>query len=138
MSQNVTSFFTESDLERVRGAVAAVERKTRGEIVPFVAERSDPYVETLWQAGALGGILALLLWPIFRIRLDYWSVMGIFEPFAVPLVVGAICGLMTALLPWLRRTLAGRRMFCSRASGVRRPLAGRRTPEVLKSLEGRT
>jgi len=41
--------FSESDLQRIKDTVARVEKKTSGEIVPFVASSSDDY---LWTHGA--------------------------------------------------------------------------------------
>ncbi len=46
----VASSFTEDDRRAVREAVAAAERRTVGEILPVVVERSDPHPGADWLA----------------------------------------------------------------------------------------
>lgn len=51
--------------ERVRAAIAAAERRTVGEIVPVVVERSDPHPGAAWLVAALHMLLgSLLLMPV--------------------------------------------------------------------------
>jgi len=60
-----TGVLGEEDLRALHEALAAAERKTRGEILPVVLERSDPHPEACWLAGiavALIGSLGLALW----------------------------------------------------------------------------
>lgn len=57
----VEQVLSEGDLARVRRAVEEAERRTAGEIVPYLVDASDDYGGALWQGaalGALGGCLA--------------------------------------------------------------------------------
>jgi len=56
---------SEADLTALREAVAAVERRTVGEVLPVVLERSDPHPGALWLAAFLSslvGTAALVPW----------------------------------------------------------------------------
>ena len=50
--------FSESDRKRIEEAVAAAERRTAGEIVPFVVARSDRYEVAMWRGAALVSLVA--------------------------------------------------------------------------------
>lgn len=61
---HVARLFKESDLEAVKRAVHEAEKRTSGEIVPFVVGASDDYPEAAWRGatfGALAGALAAAL-----------------------------------------------------------------------------
>ena len=68
---NIKKFFTENDLAEIKNAVKEAELKTSGEIVPFVAEYSDVYAETVWQFGFMvfvfNTLFFTLLTPHFSI-----------------------------------------------------------------------
>jgi len=68
---NIKKFFTENDLAEIENAVKDAELKTSGEIVPFVAEYSDVYAETVWQFGFMvfvfNTLFFTLLTPHFSI-----------------------------------------------------------------------
>lgn len=58
-----------TDTEAVRAAVAAAERRTVGEILPVVVERSDPHPGAEWLAALtflLAGSSLLIAWLPFR------------------------------------------------------------------------
>lgn len=51
--------FSDQDLQRIRAAVQAAERKTRGEIVPMVVPASARYREAAFRTGLILGLLTL-------------------------------------------------------------------------------
>ncbi len=99
--------FSPSDLERISQAVKGAERKTSGEIVPYVVDESDRYEEAAWRGGALLGAVALVCIAILHLTSEYWHGLG---PAEIGMVtIGAIgLGVMiTHRLPFLKRLLAG-------------------------------
>lgn len=101
----VEQVLREDDLARVRRAVEEAERRTAGEIVPYVVDASDDYDGALWQGaalGALGGCLAAFafhfLWGFWGGSLLLWSLL--------PTAGGAALGLSAVVLtPSSRRWL---------------------------------
>ncbi len=99
------------DLEAIQAAVAEAEKRTSGEIVPYVVPASDAYANALWKGAVLGALagplLALALrrlWDLWGTHLDLWII--------VPAAAGAAAGfLLTALLPPVKRWLAGDEML---------------------------
>ena len=65
--------FTEADHKIVEEAVVAAEKKTAGEIVPYIIKRSGQYRETAWKAAVQFGLVAVVL--IFSMSMFYagWS-----------------------------------------------------------------
>ena len=55
---NVERIFDEAARRRVAEAVARAERLSRGQIVPVVVEKSDPYPEARFRGALLGAVLA--------------------------------------------------------------------------------
>jgi putative membrane protein len=98
--------FSAAEMEAIRGAVAAAERGTSGEIVPYVVRASDDYAEAAWKGAALGALgAALAAWAIHR-GLDLWGASR-FLWMVVPPAAGAALGYLAAHLAPLRRLLAG-------------------------------
>jgi len=103
----VARFFSGSDLEAIRQAVGEAERRTSGEIVPFVVGASDDYPEASWRAASLGALLAALAAALVHELGGLWG--GWFAVWvAVPPLVGAAAGYLAAtVLPPVRRALLG-------------------------------
>ena len=53
---DLEKFFSPADLDAVRTAVGEAERRTSGEIVPYVVPASDAYLNALWKGAALGAV----------------------------------------------------------------------------------
>ena len=88
---------TESDQEQVHGALRAAERRTVGEIVPVVVERSDHHPGASW----LAALTLLLLGSALLMGLLPWG-----QPLPLLLCqfgLGALGWGMAALLPPVRR-----------------------------------
>jgi putative membrane protein len=87
----------EEDMQKLHEALVAAERRTSGEILPVVLERSDPHPEACWLAAlcaALGGSLALAPWLP-------WSEPGLFV--LCQLGLGALGYAGARLVPDVRR-----------------------------------
>jgi putative membrane protein len=94
----VVGAFDDSDRAAVREAVAAAERKTVGEILPVVVERSDPHPAGEWLAALsfalVGSVLLATLLP--------WNHPPLV--LASQLLMGAAGFGLARLLPDLKRT----------------------------------
>jgi putative membrane protein len=107
-------FFSQADLAAIQAAVREAEARTSGEIVPFVAGRSDDYQNALWKGAALGALLG----PMAALALHRWSTiwgipMGIW--IALPAPLGGAAGYLLALLHPVRRWMAGEPALDARA-----------------------
>lgn len=119
---------SDAEMAAVRAAVAEAEKRTSGEIVPYVVPASDAYPNALWKGatlGALAGPLLALALHFRLVRVD--TEMGI--PFGVdrlwelwgthlelwitaPAAAGAAIGfLLAAFVPPIKRWLAGDEML---------------------------
>ena len=58
--------FSEQDLTEIENAVKEAELKTSGEIVPFIADQSDCYEETVWQFGFAAFVFNMLIFIILK------------------------------------------------------------------------
>ena len=106
-------FFTQADLDAIRAAVSEAEKRTSGEIVPYVVDQSDEYASAAWKGAALGAILAPLValaihrWSsIWGIPVDWWI--------ALPAPVGGALGYLLSLLPPVRRWMVGEEILEAR------------------------
>ncbi|HEX5759718.1 MAG TPA: hypothetical protein VF121_11025 [Thermoanaerobaculia bacterium] len=99
--------FSAADREAIRAAVEEAERRTAGEIVPYVVAASDEYPNAAWRGAALGAMtLPLLAWAAHGV-LGLWGGQ-LFVWMVLPAAGGAALGWLLALLPAVRRALIGR------------------------------
>jgi putative membrane protein len=116
MPDTPDALFSQSDRKRISAAIAEAEKATSGEIVPYVVPQSDRYREAVWRAAAVGGGLTLLLMGLTQSSLEFWPPIGPLGLSVVPLAVGAICALLAAFIPGLRKLLTGRQTLDYRVS----------------------
>jgi putative membrane protein len=99
-------FFSQADREAIRAAVQEAERRTSGEIVPYVVERSDVYENALWKGAALGALLGPMVALALYRWSDIWGVpMGVW--IALPAPLGGAIGYLLSLLHPVRRWMVG-------------------------------
>ncbi len=99
--------FSDSEMTAIRAAVEEAEKRSSGEIVPYVVPASDAYPNALWKGAAFGALagpllaLALLrFWDLWGTHLELWI--------ALPAAAGAAIGLLlAAFVPPVKRQLAG-------------------------------
>ena len=95
------TLFSEDDLRKIREAVQAAERRTRGEIVPMVVPRSARYREASHRGGLLAALLAL---TVLLTAEAAWGARAIteFHPAAILLAVVAayVIGHSVGSRPW--------------------------------------
>lgn len=111
---SVETFFSDEVRARVTEAVRRAEALSRGEIVPVVVERSDPYPEVRTRGGLL--VAALATGVVLALRLP----LGLSELVLVQALAGA-AGALLSLWDPLERLLAGGRAMdeAVRARAVR-------------------
>src|SRR6476619_4210216 len=97
--------FTAADEEAIRDAVAAAEKRSAGEVVPWIVEACDPYPEAGWKAAAVGALLGIALgWGIHLVS-GAWGVAPAYIAAAAIVCAGA--GLLLGRLPAAKRLLVG-------------------------------
>jgi putative membrane protein len=97
--------FSPADQAEIERAVAAAERHTSGEIVPYVVGRSDDYPQASWKAACAGALIVALAAAALRAWGGFWGPASAWW-LALPALAGAALGLIAAaLLPGLRRAL---------------------------------
>jgi putative membrane protein len=97
--------FTEADREAVRAAVAAVEKETGGEVVPYVVGRCGDYRAACWAAAALAAALAAGIAALAHDLGGFWGGSALVWV-ALPVPLAALAGYaLTAASPGLRRRL---------------------------------
>lgn len=108
MASRVAQLFSESDLARIRAAVVEAERKTSGEIVPFVVERSDDYEVAEWRGGAFLGTFVAIVFAALHELTDLWLPVNFAGLVAISIVAFVAGMLAVRFVPSLSRLLAGR------------------------------
>ena len=96
-----SAMFSESDLQRIRDAVRAAERRTRGEIVPMIVPRSAVYREASHRGGLLTALLTLTIFLTAEVG---WGARAVseFHPWVVMVAVVAayVIGHYVGSCPW--------------------------------------
>ncbi|MBO6576304.1 MAG: hypothetical protein JJ896_16455 [Rhodothermales bacterium] len=102
--------FSKEDLDRIQQAVHAAEGSTSGEIVPFVAARSDAYPDVLLRTAMIGALLGVGIVLVAGQLADGWEGAWTASPVSVAaagLLFGGLAWLSAYAIPGLRRQLAG-------------------------------
>lgn len=100
--------FSDDARERIKAAVAEAERRTAGEIVPFVVARSGRYDSAIWRGASAGALLFGALALLVAWSYDGWGLGWLYSAWAMALVMtaGGTVGAFSARLPALTRLLA--------------------------------
>lgn len=104
---STTRLFNDAGTNRISHAVKSAEASISGEIVPYVVDRSDSYEETLWRAGMLFGVLALLGFFVAEKYSGLWISFDV-ATITIGTLIGMVLGMvLVAAIPALKRVLAG-------------------------------
>lgn len=106
----MTPILSEAELQRISDAVGAAERRTSGEIVPYIVERSGGYEVAVWRGASFFAVGAMVIAMIVLQFYDGWGLGWLFTGWGMALVAviaGASGALLTATVAPLRRVLAG-------------------------------
>lgn len=102
--------FTKDDAERIRRAVAEAERRTSGEIVPYLVPQSGRYDVAVWRGASVVAVAALLIALLVYQFYHGWGLGWLHTGWGVALVTlvaGTLGALVAAYVPPLKRLLAG-------------------------------
>ncbi len=91
----ISDFFSRADLDRIQMATAAAERRTSGEIVPYIVERMDDHDEARWRGATLGALSLALIAGALHLIGGYWGGFGLLW-ITLPTLVGAGTGYLIA------------------------------------------
>jgi putative membrane protein len=103
----VSKLFTQSDLDRISAAVKEAEKKTSGEIVPYVVDQSDYYEEAEWRAAVLLGACFLFLYSIMERFSSSWFPPSVVDIALLTMVAATAGGVLTRFIPACKRFFAG-------------------------------
>ena len=101
---------SEADRARIQTAVGEAERRTAGEIVPYVVRQSGDYDVAAWRAASVGALLAAAAALGVASLYGGWSLPWLYSAWAVEaatLAGGVLGALVGASVPAVRRLLAG-------------------------------
>ncbi len=104
---HVAKFFTQGDLDAIAGAVRDAERRSAGQIVPYVVSHSDHFEAAGWKGAIIGAFAVALGAAAWR---QFGAVWGGATPawIVAPTVFGAAAGFIAVtFLSGLKRALAG-------------------------------
>ena len=100
---------SEADRARIQTAVGEAERRTAGEIVPYVVRQSGDYDVAAWRAASVGALLAAAAALGVASLYGGWSLPWLYSAWAVEaatLAGGVLGALVGASVPAVRRLLA--------------------------------
>jgi putative membrane protein len=86
----ISQDFSSSDLRAVEDAVRAAEAGSSGEIVTYIAARSDEYHSARWRGATYGALLGALVAVTVLFRSDVWGLWVEAWLLGLPLVCGAL------------------------------------------------
>ncbi|GIX40273.1 MAG: hypothetical protein KatS3mg129_0006 [Leptospiraceae bacterium] len=113
---------TEEQKERIKRAVEYAEKKTSGEIVPYIVQSSDVYLEAFFKSALIFNIIALFLFfTIYELQnlgfLSQWSKWDKYLTLPYVIIVTfifTIIGFLICYIPPVRRFFAGKELLDQR------------------------
>jgi putative membrane protein len=103
--------FSTTERDRIAAAVKEAEKKTSGEIVPYIVDMSDTYEVAEWRAGVLLGVLGIAAFAGVRRFTDAWLPLDFLEMALVTMFASAAGAFLTHFLPPLQRLFAGKHLM---------------------------
>lgn len=108
--------FSQSDLDRVAGAVREAESKTSGEIVPYFVSQSDDYGIAHWRVGIMFAAVATLILLAYPILFQSWLPLGNLG-FSAMIIGALLLGMACAhFIPSLKRLMVSHAVLDHRVS----------------------
>jgi len=107
MPEGISRFLSEQDLVRISQAVKEAERKTSGEIVPYVVEQSDAYEAAVWRAGAMAFAFVLAIFGLIRSVSDVWPQVGLTGVILASFLLSTTMMVLVWTIPSFRRVFVG-------------------------------
>jgi putative membrane protein len=104
--------FSAADEEAIRAAVEDAERRSAGEVVPWIVEACDPYPEAAWKGAALGALLGMALGLGAHLLAGAWGAALLW--LVLPAFAGGATGLALGGLPAVKRLLVDEAVFSHR------------------------
>ncbi len=101
---SVSTLFSDTDLDKIREAIARAESGNAGEIVPYLVGRVDDHEEVRWRGATLCALLMALLAGAAYHYAGFWGGAALLW-IALPAMIGAGLGYMLAGLPIIGRAL---------------------------------
>ncbi len=100
---------SDTDLDRIRAAVAEAERRTSGEIVPYLVERSGGYEVAVWRGASMAALGAMLAAVLVLQVYDGWGLGWLYASWGLALVasLAGVAGALLATAAPVKRVLAG-------------------------------
>jgi len=116
------NILTQQQKERIQRAVEDAEKKTSGEIVPYIVKRSDFYWEAFFKGALSFNMISLLIFfTIYELQvLGYiptWSSWDVLLslPFVISLtIIFTVVGFVINYIPFVRRLFAGKKLIDER------------------------
>lgn len=110
----IDTYFGEDARARIAGAVRRAEALSRGQIVPAVVEKSDPYPEARFRGGILAAALATGIVLALRVPLSLVEL-------AILQLAAGVAGAVVAMWDPVERLLVGKRALdeAARARAMR-------------------
>jgi putative membrane protein len=106
-----SKLFPAADRDRINAAVKEAEKKTSGEIVPYVVDMSDTYEVAEWRAGVLLGVMGIAVFAGLRRFTDAWLPLDFLEVSLVTMFAAAAGAFLTHIIPPLQRLFAGKHLM---------------------------
>ena len=116
MSKLFSRLFTPEDLDRIKAAVHEAERKTSGEIVPYVVDQSDTYDDAEWRGGFFFGVLVLASLVIIHEYTNVWLPITPSEIAIAAILAGIVGMVLLKYIPAVKRAFAGSTLMDKRVS----------------------
>jgi len=104
---HVEKFFSDADLQEIEGAVRDAEKRSSGEIVPYVVSHSDHYETAAWKGATLGAFTAVVAAGAARYFGDAWGVPSLAWVMLPALIGGALGYAAAAAIRPLKLALTG-------------------------------
>lgn len=102
--------FSEADLNRIRAAVAEAEKRTSGEIVPYIVPQSDHYDVATWRGATMLMMAVLFIVLLLFEFYQGWSFGWLYTGRGTVLLVlftWTLGALLAARIPAIKRMLVG-------------------------------